>query len=742
MQEKTVIGYCDPFSAEAGETVRFMVSTYAAGDYHADLVRIISGDDSEGGPGIIEEDVACDFTGSYSGRHQSIHPGSRGMIDQGQPLADHMQVTLAAWVWPTLPGRVSQTILGTWDGSGPGGCRLFLNEAGALAFQAGDGNGKVVAADTGLPLTPRQWYRVSASFDAATGMLQLSQQAHCLSPGQGMRSGDARREFSLNALSHIGSGNARVSIAAHITKGLGTDHYNGKIDRPRMAARALNDSEVDTLLGAAPMPELGDDLIGHWDLSRGISTDRIEDLGPNRRHGFLVNLPARAMTGHNWTGQFQDWKQKPDQYGAIHFHDDDLYDAGWSSDFEFHVPADLPSGVYAARISLSTCVDRIPFVVRPRIGTATAEVAFLMPTASYLAYADYKLRLKANPIFGDGMPENSNDAFLALHPELGNSTYDLHSDRSGVAYSSRLRPVTNMKPGDNRPWGFPADCNILSWLNQIGQPFDVITDEDLHRHGQDLLRPYRAVITGSHPEYHSTEMLDGIEGWLEDGGRLMYLGGNGFYWRVGFRDDLPGALEVRRAEDGTRAWIAEPGEYYQSFNGEYGGLWRRIGRAPNRLVGVGFAAQGFDKSGHYRRASGADNPRAAFIFEGIGDEVLGDFGSIGGGAAGEEIDRHDVRLGSPQHALIVATSEGLGQDMLRTKEEFLSTIPWFDDPKVRADMTFFECPNGGAVFSTGSIAYAASLSHNNYDNNIAKLTANVVRRFADPTPFTLPDGEG
>ena len=70
----------------------------------------------------------------------------------------------------------------------------------------------------------------------------------------------------------------------------------------------------------------------------------------------------------------------------------------------------------------------------------------------------------------------------------------------------------------------------------------------------------------------------------------------------------------------------------------------------------------------------------------------------------------------------MATSDDLGPDMLRTKEEFLSTIPWFDDPKVRADMTFFECPNGGAVFSTGSITYAASLSHNNYDNNIARLT--------------------
>ena len=55
-------------------------------------------------------------------------------------------------------------------------------------------------------------------------------------------------------------------------------------------------------------------------------------------------------------------------------------------------------------------------------------------------------------------------------------------------------------------------------------------------------------------------------------------------------------------------------------------------------------------------------------------------------------------------------------------------------------MVFFECPNGGAVFSTGSIAYAGSLPTKGYDNNVARLTTNVLRRFADPTPFVLPKG--
>ena len=119
-------------------------------------------------------------------------------------------------------------------------------------------------------------------------------------------------------------------------------------------------------------------------------------------------------------------------------------------------------------------------------------------------------------------------------------------------------------------------------------------------------------------------------------------------------------------------------------------------------------------------------------------EIIGDYGTQGGGAAGEEIDRFDLDLGSPGHALVLATSENHRPGMLRVVEEFHMTQPLGDDPKVRADMTFFETPSGGAVFSTGSISYAGSLSPNGYDNDIARMTTNVLRRFADPEPFEYP----
>jgi len=63
------------------------------------------------------------------------------------------------------------------------------------------------------------------------------------------------------------------------------------------------------------------------------------------------------------------------------------------------------------------------------------------------------------------------------------------------------------------------------------------------------------------------------------------------------------------------------------------------GREMTVLDGVGFVSMGFDRSSCYHLQPDSFNPLAAFIFEDIGeDEVIGDFGLIGGGSAGLEID--------------------------------------------------------------------------------------------------------
>ena len=129
-------------------------------------------------------------------------------------------------------------------------------------------------------------------------------------------------------------------------------------------------------------------------------------------------------------------------------------------------------------------------------------------------------------------------------------------------------------------------------IRDRGIEYDIITDEELHTEGVSAIQSYKAVLTGSHPEYHTNETLEALTQYRDQGGDLHYLGGNGFYWRVARHSEEPSLLEIRRAEDGLRAWASEPGEYYNGFDGAYGGLWRRNGRPPQQLVGVGFTAQG------------------------------------------------------------------------------------------------------------------------------------------------------
>ena len=175
--------------------------------------------------------------------------------------------------------------------------------------------------------------------------------------------------------------------------------------------------------------------------------------------------------------------------------------------------------------------------------------------------------------------------------------------------------------------------------------------------------------------------------------RLLYLGGNGFYWKVAVSDAWPGAVEIRRGEGGIRAWAAEPGEYFNAFDGTYGGLWRRNGRPPQRLAGVGFSAQGDHDGGPYTRTEASRDPAYSWIFDGIEGDILGDFGLSGGGAAGFELDRADLRLGTPLNAVILARSGNHGDSFVLVPEDILTHHDtWPHEPVeslIRADIVYF-----------------------------------------------------
>ena len=221
--------------------------------------------------------------------------------------------------------------------------------------------------------------------------------------------------------------------------------FNGKVERPR-----LFDSIAP---GAAPLAE--------WDFSIDIPTDRIRDIGPNGYDGSVHNMPTRGIRGAGWTGDHLTWMAQPSGYAAIHFHDTDLADAGWETSLTYDVPVDLASGCYALRVQPaddSTPAFYVPFFVRPAADSPTAQIAFIVPTTTYGAYANMHLRVTAqfNELaHGRLTVLDSTDFLLLRMPELGRSTYDVHRDGSPVVYSEH-ESAGDQLPADG------ADVQVLS----------------------------------------------------------------------------------------------------------------------------------------------------------------------------------------------------------------------------------------------------------------------------------------
>ena len=741
------LGYCDRLTYRQGDVVAVRAS--GRGPATARLVRLNRPPDDPDWPLPMTTPVAGVPEAAAQLVPEPVCPGSYLHVPDCAPLTGASALTATLYAAPTrLRAGHPQVLMATLGPAGDGGFALVIGEDGHLSAWFGRAGGPAGQLRSPEPLLERYWHVITVTLDEADGRVTLAHAPTAAAPGGAARWQGTARDSALAVASApsllIGAGTLPGAAPAGRLPGRpgAATGFNGKLERPVLLAAAVPETGLAAL--DPPAAAEAGAVIGAWDFARDQDTRRVTDASGSGRHGELVNRPARAVTGVRWSADVHDWTRAPEQYGAIHFHDDDLEDCRWPEVAQVTLPADLPTGVYAIELAPAdgSAADLVPVIVTPAAPRGGPDrVLVVLPSFTYIAYANGAGRGEEIDYVASGLaaapaPDDPDHQRLTDRPEITGSLYDEHADGSGQMYSTPRRPLLTCRPDWRSSWRdayrhLGADLYLMAWLDKLQVPYDVVSDHTVHEQGAGLLSRYAACLTGTHPEYVSRAIMDAFAGYLDRGGCVLYLGGNGFYWVTAEDPEVPELVEVRRGQTGTRTWTSAPGECYHSLTGELGGLWRYRGLPPNALVGVGMAAQGADGGGSaYRRTAASHDGPAAFLFDGVSAEVIGATGFDMGAAAADEVDRFDVANGSPPWGTVVATAAELSPFYKLTVEELQITrenTGGDHEPGVRADLVLVEQASGGFVFATGSIAWLQSMAPGYFGTDTARVTENALR---------------
>jgi N,N-dimethylformamidase len=354
-----------------------------------------------------------------------------------------------------------------------------------------------------------------------------------------------------------------------------------------------------------------------------------------------------------------------------------------------------------------------PWVVAPR--EPKSRTAVLACTNTWNAYNNFGGR--SNYINPDGLPPRPtinarqdlsrytppaeiwsprDEDFRPLsfdRPELGNHIFDVTPwDGRGAADPIQGRMQCGQAPGEWR---------LLAWLEREGFNYDYYAEAHLHD-GLLQLDRYRALILPLHPEYWTREMYRRVKNWVQDGGKLIYVGGNGINCEVHLEG---GAMRCLSHVNSLRYGLG--GSEESDPSNRYDSRMHRTLESEANLLGVACSDVGIMTAAPYRVLNSG---HWAFDQTGLATGDL--FGAsslherIPEGASGHETDK--ITEHSPRNIEHLAKGENPNGG--------------------GADLVYYRTQNGGEVFSVGSMTWIASLF---CDKAVSQITLNVLNRFLE-----------
>jgi hypothetical protein len=342
-----------------------------------------------------------------------------------------------------------------------------------------------------------------------------------------------------------------------------------------------------------------------------------------------------------------------------------------------------------------------PWVIAPR--QPRAKIAVLASSNTWNAYNNFGGR--SNYINPGGLPETPTvnarqDLARYTSSEIPWSLPD--SDYKPLSFD---RPEPGNHIFDNSPWSestigdpiqgrvqcgqAPGEWRLLGWLEREGFAYDYYAEAQLHD-GTLPLHEYSILILSVHPEYWTRAMYEKVERWVRDeGGRLIYLGGNGLNCEVTLAD---GTMRCISYDDSNDPASGNESRMHRTYKSEAA------------LLGVVFSEVGMMTAAPY-----AVIEPEHWAFSGTGlkkGELFGERSlheRVPGGASGHETDK--LSASSPQGVEHLAKGMNPGGG--------------------GADMVCFDLGKG-KVFSVGSITWVSCLFP---DEHVSRITRNVIERY-------------
>lgn len=171
---------------------------------------------------------------------------------------------------------------------------------------------------------------------------------------------------------------------------------------------------------------------------------------------------------------------------------------GWTRTATLTIPANWPSGYYAARFPTSQGDRFLIFVVRAAQPASTSPIVVIQATNTYQAYNDFGGR--------NVYPSNSPQRTFKV------SFNRPYNDQDGL--------------GRYLKWEKP----FVDWMTRENRAFEVATDTELE--DPTFLSRYKVMVVIGHAEYWTLGARKNVEAFSAAGGHIVILAGNTMWFQI------------------------------------------------------------------------------------------------------------------------------------------------------------------------------------------------------------------